>query len=166
MDKKGDTSQVFIYAITAVVAVMILLFGYKALGSIFKAQEDTANLQFKDAITNAVDKSSTFGKIDVLTFEIPGKYNILCFLGKDFTGNDEFKKDYPQAEDLKDSTDNVFIGDPDGNIDPFEVDAFEIGGNPKYDGVDSQGVLCFEAADGSVEIKFEGKGSKTKISAP
>ena len=172
MSKRGDASQVFVYTITAVVAAMVLIFGYKAIGTLSTGAKTAGMVKFKNTFSDTVDRNSGYGRIAIEEFDVPGKYVKLCLIHNKFTvkdkGADALLADYPEALDIAETSDNAFLADEQKSIDPFKVPNFEVG-NSKYrdqegDLVDLENAVCFDIVGGKAEVKFEGKGDKTLIS--
>lgn len=81
MNKKSQASEVLIYAISAIVVILILYFGYRGVSSFIKARESAEiekfKLQLKSDISNA---ALDYGSVKILTYDLPKKYNSICFV--------------------------------------------------------------------------------------
>ncbi|MCX8146931.1 MAG: hypothetical protein N3D84_00490 [Candidatus Woesearchaeota archaeon] len=168
--KKAEVpSSVFIYALTAVIIALILIFGYKSISKLISTTSQTETAQFITDIKNIILEYTSYGKNNIVKMKLPSTYNHLCFVATENPDNFDDSTDigysdyqnilkiYPAARDVAESAENVFIGKKGGEIIPFKVNNFRIENDLK--------MICFQA-DSAAVIKFriQGEGDKALIS--
>ena len=125
-------AMVFVYVMSAVIIAMILLFGYSTIGKLMQTTSITEITKFKTDMKNIVTEDTSYGKNDFVRIRIPAGYEELCFVKSNLDSSNEIVKKYPQALDIAESANNVFLGSTSGNIDSFAVSAFEIDQGSAY----------------------------------
>lgn len=159
MQKKGEIpSTVFIYAITAVIVGFILIFGYQSITKLGTTVSKTDTAKFKTELRNTMISDTSYGKNEVLNIGIPAGYVELCFVAADSLAGNDLLTRYPQAQDVAESADNAFLADEKGNLDPFKLNPFEIGGS-------DTAALCIRESNGNLRFRLEGKGRTVKVSS-
>lgn len=168
MKKKSQAEQVFVFMIAIILAALILLYGYKAIfgkEGLLTRTDQIALTNFESKISSSV-KSISYnpGDVRLMSFDVPSKFKKVCFLQLDYAGKTSAGICNNQAEDYnpiicnawKESGNkqNIFFV-PIADI-PISVSALVI----------ANGYLCVPVASGSISLKLEGLGDKTKISQP
>ncbi|MCX6706555.1 MAG: hypothetical protein NT001_00215 [Candidatus Woesearchaeota archaeon] len=155
--------MVFVYVMAAVIIAMILLFGYKAIGKLMETTSVTETAKFKVDLKNILTEDTTYGKNDFVRIRIPSGYEELCFVKSNLdSSNDavkEFLKRYPQALDIAESANNVFLGNSNGKIDSFSVSTFEIYPGSAY----GEDAFCVREQSGELKFRIEGMGDSALI---
>ncbi len=153
--KSQIPSTVFIYALAAIIIALILIFGYMAIGKLMTTSCETEKAKFKSDLKSVIEEDATYGKNTVIELSAPCNYEELCFVAKSEEGalSEDIKGRYPLAADVAESSDNVFLADIDGNIEPFEVGRFKIHGDAAY-----SPDLCVEEDMGEFRFRIKGEG--------
>ena len=165
MNKKGDASQVFIYAISAVVAAMVLIFGYKAIFTVSETGKTANTVAFKKDMADLINRNSGYGKLDIVEVSVPGTAKRLCFIEGDSAPASMIDK-YPEAQDIAESPDNAFIVDEKGNPDPFLVPNFNVDSADTFNSYAEEESICYKVMNGKASITFEGRGDMTVLKCP
>lgn len=160
IDKKAEAqNQVFIYILSIVVLSMILFFGYRAIMGFGKQTEQVGFIELRTQLQNSIKQiRSDYGSVSIKEFELPGKYNALCFAEPGSHIQIDNSK-YPLIRDsVEAGTDNNVFLFPDGT-ESFSVGTIDVD-------IEGKNFGCIEAAGSKVRIKLEGLGASTKISRP
>ncbi|HII71472.1 TPA: hypothetical protein HA265_01830 [Candidatus Woesearchaeota archaeon] len=82
--KKAQVAgQIFIYIIAIVVVGLIIAYGYSAIKSFSQKGEEVEYINLRTSIENSVKAiASDYGSIKRPDFDIPGKYEMVCFVEK------------------------------------------------------------------------------------
>ncbi|MBU0535797.1 MAG: hypothetical protein KKE20_02445 [Nanoarchaeota archaeon] len=153
-------ATVFVYALAAIIIAFIMIFGYKAIGTLGSTASKTETAKFKTDVKNIIIEDTSYGKNDFIKLGIPPGYEELCFvaavnvLSMEQNARDIISK-YPQAVDVAESPNNVFLADLEGDIDPFFVEAFRIDGD--------LAAVCVKQESGELRFRIQGKGDHALI---
>ncbi|MBW2996269.1 hypothetical protein KY332_03140 [Candidatus Woesearchaeota archaeon] len=159
--KAQIAGQVFIFILAAVLAILIITYGYRAIKSFTDRTSQIALVSFKNTLeselrTTASDPRSV-NKLDLV---IPGNFEKFCII------------------DLAKPPSNE-ICSPGPNYNPFICDAWQ---NPSYPDpenaffipmtpmklptieIDPPGYLCPIPSKNKISLRLEGKGDRAKVS--
>ncbi|MFW5746212.1 MAG: hypothetical protein ACOCWQ_01535 [Nanoarchaeota archaeon] len=164
--KKGfDANQIFVFVLAIVIVGLVLLFGTKA---IMRWQSDMQNVEyirFKTNVQNAIDDvAADYGSVKQKTFNLPGQYKKVCFVGFPKPANIRSTSMIDGEEqplmvyEWEEKTANVFLIDSTVEKSFLEskitIDPEQSNGN----------YLCFKDISGSIRVRLEGIGRTVKIS--
>lgn len=173
--RKAQMNQVFTYIIALFVFVLILLYGYKAIGSFLSKGEEVQLVQFKNTLVNEVKKKqSDYGSVTVFSekrpLNLPPGYNQICFIDQskqpDF--NSEFCKiDTATCQLWSDNlqqgirlNENTFLIKEDRSIE----------GNTLLQSIklkdknnNELSSLCIDPKGNRIDLRLEGKGSYVEL---
>jgi hypothetical protein len=155
--KKGQIiGQVFIYVITILVFGIVLLYGYKAIGSMSKKADQVMLIQLKKDIADAVEKTD-YGSVLKYELTLPGKYNEVCFIDLPDDANIVMNSDYPLVYDswIDKVSANMFLIQDKGTIESSYIGNIIID-DPNY--------FCTKGIQGKLSVRLEGKGTKVRLS--
>jgi hypothetical protein len=180
--KKGQIQQVFIYAMVLIVAALVVLIGYKAIGGFMKKGCDAGQKTFANDLEGYVKNYITYGSAKKEQLSVPCGYAKLCFADAGLinnktdkiTGNEKtisFDLNKPFSEEAKiiESSvnsgikENVFlvksdVADPIAFLEEIKIDIDTNG-----DGI-NENIICINATTGFFFIGFEGLGKQVKLS--
>lgn len=180
MRKKAQTaSQIFIYIMSMLIVLLILVYGYKAISG-FNKQSDTIVLaEFKTSITGVVDEvRAEWGSVRTREIRVPSEYEGVCFVVPDTSIAENVFEDALNLDSNlpnlginlvvdsateEGSRDNVFL--VGSSIQPFFLGDDE-SGSSYIDVPGDQGdpqALCMDAVGGKIKIRVTGKGKKAYI---
>lgn len=164
MAKRGQLgSEAFVYALTVVVVGVILVMGYRYLGSSRKVIDKGELLQFQNKLeADAKSVGREYGTFKKISYLVPRNLNEVCFVDtgkKDQVLSSKLIAYYPLVMDSLTSNTSknlFFIGYAD--IHSSEIGNFNINHYPYMN--------CFHSKNNKVEIGLEGLGGgKAKIVA-
>ena len=164
--KKGQIiGQVFVLMLASIIFILILVYGYRAIGQFSKRSEQVALLDFENDLKNGVKGISLdFGSVKRLDLSVPRKHRTICvFCSPDFESdwsgcknNNNFQNFRSQhvlfSETWDGGSQNVFLL-PLAET-PIIVDRVEV----------QDMAFCTEIIEGKVSFKLEGKGDRTLVS--
>jgi hypothetical protein len=162
-------SQLFIYLLAIIVIGFLLVFGTRAIMSLFSTVDEIDLLKFKtDIESNAKRIAPNYGKWEKFSFDVPREIEKVCFVeheGVDITAKqgaglcDDMHSDYHflMCNSWKDALSaNVFTVPfqslQGGSIYLGEV---QINGPDDY--------LCVPVVDGKLDLKLVGRGNSLLI---
>lgn len=159
--KKSQISgQVFIYILAAMLFVLILIWGVKAISDLKVKSEQAALIDLKTELSSAIKSVRSTADVKKRTLVLPSNFDKICFIDLNAYAeqNAGIKQESTMIYDSwKDRVrQNVFLlprGDFEMYIDKLEVN--EPGGKRW---------LCINAVNGQVSLRLEGKGDRTKVS--
>ena len=166
MKKKSQAEQVFVFMVAIILAALILLYGYKAIfgkEGLLKRTEQISLTNFESKISSSI-KSISYnpGDVRLMNFDVPSKYKKVCFVqlnypNKQSSGicqseNQNYNPVICNAWTTEGNKQNVFFV-PMADI-PIYVSTLEI----------TAGYLCVPVNSGTISLKLEGMGDRTKIS--
>jgi hypothetical protein len=162
--KKGQLSQVFIYIFAAILAVAIMLYGYRAIKGFGERTEQISLVRFKtDLEAELRQMASDYGSVKKAELSLSTKYSKVCFV--------DFTKPAGVVEDSKICT----PGNPDYN--PLGCDAWKdktqniflvpwtdfVIKTEKIKISEQDGAICIPNINGKIILRLEGLGDSTLI---
>lgn len=153
--KKGQVQQAFVFIISAIVIIIILLFGYKAIKGTAQAEESIGLLEFETELRNDIELiSSEYGTLQTKRYNLPPGYNEICFV--DLVNRDMGEIDKPiiKKSVQADLQENIFLFGQDKVPLILYVEDFGLAYAPYYE--------CIES-NANIEFKVEGKGNKALV---
>ncbi len=163
MNNKGmGIGQVFIFIISAITFALIMIFGYQSVSQFINSGEDVAFVQFKTGLENDVKKIYTeFGSVRIGEYDLPTKYEQICFVNMDAEYDSELCEMDPIAcsvwegsEGYESTEENVFLRP----VAPVKLKVYEITINDE-----GKNYLCLPIANGGFNLYMEGKGDHTSL---
>ena len=156
MNKKAQImGQVFIFILAALLFILILTYGYKAIAGFGEKSEQVALIEFQSKLENSIKSmKSDYGSVRKLELQLPSKYSETCIVA-DMTDTQaaNFESEHPRMYDAwLGGTQNVFLNPMSET--PIDVGDISI----------SSGYLCLDITAGMVVLRIEGLGRKTSIS--
>jgi len=171
MVRKGQIAgQVFIYIMALIVIGVIIIIGYKAIGT-FSSKTCTAEkVNFNSNIISLIEKYNSYGSVNIKSVNAPCDYDTICFVDSKHISFDNNGADFgfECAENpiIKNSAmngarQNIFAVSNDRTIAIGYSDLISLA-----DATETAGILCtcINQTAGNFKIKFSGKGSSTEIS--
>ena len=175
-NKKGQgIGQVFIFIIAAIVFILVMIFGYRAVSDFLHKGEQVEFVQFKTSLESSIKKIYTeYGSVRIKEFHVPGKFDQICFVDLDKRPTEEDLQALCQHDQLAcdvwreawvredkqgyiAADENVFMQPaPQGGVQ-IKVYKISIGGS-------NTGFLCENIINGIFSLKLEGKGDRTEVS--
>lgn len=154
--------HLFSYLFALFVAVLVLMFGYKAIFGVSDQIEQEKYALFRVTLENDISTISVkFGDMKHATYEVPRSVSEVCFYAPSDSSTDvddscKTLSDYPLVEDSVSAGagKNVFVL---GN----KLDAFKV----PYADTGICALRCFEAEKGHVSLLLRGASNATLISA-
>ncbi|MBU0665813.1 MAG: hypothetical protein ABIC91_01350 [Nanoarchaeota archaeon] len=157
--KKAQIQQTFIYILTIILVGIILLIGYKSIGSIMSKGCDVEKTTFKSDIKALVERYNSYGSLNREEMNAPCDYSKVCFVDANEVGVGTFTT---TNKIIKDSVNagieqNIFL------IKEGSPSITEPIGFSEAIKVDSK-IICINETNNKFKIQFEGTGKYTKIS--
>lgn len=155
--------QVFILILAAVIFILILVYGYRAISQFTKRSEQVALVDFENQFRNAVKAISLdFGSVKRLDLRVPAAHQEICVMctpGLGVAGCSQsqqsmidFQNDHPLLyESWQGGSQNVFLI-PLAET-PLLIDRLEVAG----------GAFCMPVAEGRVSLRLEGRGDRALV---
>ncbi|MBI4145006.1 hypothetical protein HY493_02265 [Candidatus Woesearchaeota archaeon] len=154
--------QVFILILAAVIFILILVYGYRAISQFTKRSEQVALVDFENQFRNAAKSISLdFGSVKRLDLRVPAAQEIcvMCTPGLDVAGCSpsqqsmvDFQQDHPLLyESWQGGSQNVFLI-PLAET-PLLIERIEAVG----------GAFCMPVVGGSVSLRLEGRGDRALV---
>jgi len=169
MKKAQIIGQVFVFIIAAILFTLVLLYGYKAIGTFGEQRKEIALIEFQDDLRAAISKVAVdYGSVKKFTMNVPSDFEEICFIdldkirgtgGQGGIGVKAFlANSHPLiANEINGGTSqNVFL-DPFPD-QPLRIPRISVGG-PNED----QGFLCLPNTRVGILLKLSGLGNKAKI---
>ncbi|MBT4935375.1 hypothetical protein HOL21_04430 [Candidatus Woesearchaeota archaeon] len=172
--------QVFIFIVAAITFALIMIFGYKAVTDFLDTGERVEFVQFKTDLEQSIKRIYTeYGAIRIDTFHTPLQYTQICFVNMEYDEDDLNSemarlctKD-PIACDAWEGYTNTVFDDVEANVfltplssEKIKVSRIEIFDRQNTDDEDDDelvGFHCVPINGGSFELKYMGRGDKTRI---
>ena len=159
---KGQGSEIFIYALTAVITVLLLIVGYKTIAGMKGSSDRISIVDFKSDFSRDLDLDSTFGTVKTHKYKVPLMFNEICLIDTNQTGAgvDIDRYEYPIIYDSwrHGARENVFLL-PNG--EPFQAS------NMTFGDTDGDRLanhhLCLQIQQGWFSVRFRGKGVVTMV---
>lgn len=160
--KKGQMiGQIFVFLLAAVVFMLIIFYGYKAIFGFQETQEEVSLVNLQSDLKNVVKTmSADYGSVRKKEFRLQG-YEKICFI--DLEKREQAAAGligYPIiANALEEETDqNVFLV-PMAKTE-IEIGKIKLKNKNKYD----EPFLCLPIERGRISLMFEGLGKYVGIS--
>ncbi|MBW3001730.1 hypothetical protein KY338_01050 [Candidatus Woesearchaeota archaeon] len=154
MNKKAQMiGQIFVFVVAAIIFILILTYGYKAISNFLARSEQVALIDFKSDLESAVEviKRST-KSVKKLELKLPKRYTELCIV------------DVNQCEALKASRPLIYSMCLAGSENVFLVPKQETPIFLPDISLPDPGFVCVPVASGNVVLRLEGLGKSTLIS--
>ena len=156
--KSQMIGQIFIYILSLILIGFILIYGYNAIVDFRERAKEVSFANFENDLSSMVEiVAPDTGTIKTESFEVPAGYGKVCFV-KSFPDFPTLSSTgYPLIENtinkkvkknvflIKEAPRSFFIG----NIEVIS---------------DDNKILCIDAVNGIIKIKFEGKGDNAVLS--
>ena len=163
--KSQIAGQVFIFILAAAMAILIIVYGYKAISSFTSRTEEIALINFKTGLQSEIRTiASDYGSVKKLELMLPQDFKEICFIDLDSAKTSAQKqstslcsgpKARPEVCDAwKNPTserENVFLIPSY----PIKVARIQL--------LDSD-FLCMTPIGNKLSLRLEGKGDRTYIS--
>jgi len=154
MNRKAQASEVLIYAISAIVVILILYFGYRGVSSFMKARESAELEKFKIQLKSDIQNAALdYGSLKILTYEIPQQYNSICLIDLKSVITNEIKNPIIKDSIETQSKNNAFLIGKE--TIGFEAGPLSIECKPYF--------LCINKTVGKIKLKLEGKGTSAML---
>jgi len=169
--KKAQLSQVFIYIFAAVLAVSIMLYGYRMIKGFGQRTEQIGLVRFKTDLESEIRQiASDYGSVKKVELTLPSKYIKVCFIDSTIT--------YETNPEVINNSEICKIEPGNPNFNPLGCDAWRSGTQniflvPWADfviktgkiKVDPEGdyALCIPTINNRITLRLEGLGDRTKI---
>jgi hypothetical protein len=168
MKKAQVVGQVFILILAALVFILILLYGYRAISSFGERSEQVALIDFETDLASEVETMSLkFGSVKRLDLTLPTRYREVCL----FCDPELTKKGLASCDPALSSA-QTFKQDNTLLFESWEGGAQNVFFRPLADtqilieNLEVQGVgNCTSVIDGRVSLRLEGKGDRTLVSS-
>ena len=184
MNKKAmGIGQVFIFIMAAITFSLIMIFGYKAIGSFLKSGEDVAFVQFKTDMESSIRKIYTeYDSVREKKFYLPGGYDRICFVDFEYNPDSNPQRVEAEINELCEidpiacgawrevlneeplyrhsaTAENVFLKPPAPvKLKTHKVSVYDSDGMSKIKGFHCQKIL-----NGNFAVTLIGKGDRTGI---
>ena len=158
-------SQVFIYIMGAIVIILVILFGFRALTGIRDNAQSISLINFRESLSSSITKLAVeYGSAAQREFAVPAGYNRVCIIDTDEEPGDTTKLDSNIILNYweGDTDENLFLIAPDGTVDAFFIgddenreDRLEIA-DPHF--------ICPEIVNGRITLFLQSLGDRVKLS--
>lgn len=163
MKKAQMIGQVFVFVLAAILFGLILLYGYKAIGTFGEQRREVALIEFQDDLRASVAKVAIdYGSVKKFVINVPADYDEVCFLDLDAIrskGVPDFIRDERPliANEIEGgSTQNIFLRPfPD---QPLQIPKIAVGGDNA-----AEGFLCIVNTRVGINLKLTGLGDRAKV---
>ena len=152
--KAQISGQIFIYVLAIIIAGLILLYGYRAIGTITKTGEEVALIDFKNQLEGDIEKLATdYGAIKTKSYILPSGTETICFVDSDAKTT---ATDYQIINDIVASgaRQNIFL------IPLLNIQIYAEGLKVDESGSKS---LCLTNQRGRITLRLEGRGDGTLV---
>lgn len=149
--KSQMLSQIFVFVMAAVVFILILTYGYRAISNFLSRSEQVALIDFKTDLESAVEViKRDYGSVKKVELSLPKRYTEVCIVDPEDPGR--LRQDRPlMYEAWQAGSENVFL------VPKQEAPIF-------LKDIEVDGYECMPVVYGQITLKIEGLGKKTKIS--
>lgn len=163
---KGEVQQVFVFIMLVLVAAVVLLLGYRFIGTLFITQCDVEDLELRDMVQDHVDAYSKYGTVKSATLPAACGATQLCVIDARafgepvdgiYPGDSDFS--YPELPTIQaylrvPSTppNNVFVNGDDG-LQSIQLWLPKLILNDTV-----TPVHCFNATSGYFRVRYTGQG--------
>lgn len=152
--------QVIVFVLAAIIFVLILGYGYRAIISFQEQGRQVALLDFKTELETAIESiSRDYGSVRTITLITPSEFTGLCIVDSQDAGR--LRDTHPLLYNAwRSGSENVFLLPITKQSFPIKLEHIEVYGT---DG--KRGFLCFENTR-SIKLRLEGMGDRTKVIMP
>ncbi len=150
--------QVFIFILAALVFVLILAYGYRAITGFLEQGEEVQLLDFRNELDSTIKMiRRDYGSVQRVDLRVPSRTEQVCFVSTnagDISGEQQqvLQQDYPLLYNAwATGSENVFLipRQPTPLLVP--------------DLLVESGYVCIPAISGRVSLRVEGTGSKARV---
>ncbi|MBW2986520.1 hypothetical protein KY333_04075 [Candidatus Woesearchaeota archaeon] len=154
-NKKAQmVGQIFVFVVAAIIFILILTYGYRAISSFLDRSEQVALIDFKSDLESSTEViKRDYGSVRKLNLRVPDKYQELCIVDVNNCDGLEASRPLLYSACLAGS-ENVFL------VPKQEMPIFLKDITIK----DSRGFVCVPIAGGNTVLRLEGLGKSTQIS--
>jgi len=153
--------QVFIFLLAAVIAILIIIYGYRAITGFTEKTQDITLLNFKTNLEREIRKmASEYGSVKRLDLNLPSNYDKFCIVDLDYqnkgntplctSSSKEFQPEICDTWTAPGNEYNAFLIP----INPIEVPDVQI----------NNGYICPTVRGNEISLRLEGLGDQTKVS--
>lgn len=146
--------QVFIFVIAAIIFILILTYGYKAISNFLARSEQVALIDFKSGLESSIEViKRDYGSVRKLDLSLPKRYTELCIV--DVNNCEPLQQSRPLLySTCLAGSENVIL------VPKQETPIFL----PDISIKDPRGYVCVPVAQGTATLRLEGLGKSTQIS--
>lgn len=150
--------QVIVFVLSAIIFVLILGYGYRAITSFQEQGRQVALIEFKTELETAVETiSRNYGSVRTITLSIPNGFTGLCIVDAQEPGN--LQTAHPLLYNAwRSGSENVFLLPITKQSVPIKIENIEVYNE------NEKGFLCVENTK-NIKIQLEGMGDRAKIMA-
>jgi len=143
--------QIFIFILAAILFVLIITYGYRAINDFLQRSEQVTLIGFKEELKSGIERiKRDYGSVRKLELQVPKRYNEVCIVDPDCDPSLESFNPIMYNACLT-GTENIFLV-PKQETPIFVPDI-------KVDG----GYLCVPTS-GVVTLRLEGLGKTARVS--
>ena len=144
--------QIFIFILAAVLFILILTYGYRAINTFLQRSEQVTLIEFKEELQSGIERiKRDYGSVRKLQLKVPRRYTEVCIV--DPSCPDELQAIQPLMYNAcLTGTENVFLV-PKQETPIFVSDV--VVDRPRY--------LCITTS-GVITLRLEGLGKKARVS--
>ncbi len=154
MNKKAQMiGQIFVFVVAAIIFILILTYGYKAISNFLARSEQVALIDFKADLESSVEViKRDYGSVRKVELRLPKRYTEVCIV--DVKRCESLEQARPLMYSLCIAgSENVFLV-PKQETPIFLADI----------SVPDPGYVCVPVANGNIALRLEGLGKSTEIS--
>ncbi len=151
--KRGQMlGQIFIFILAAILFVLVLTYGYRAISNFLERSEQVTLIEFKERLQSGIERiKRDYGSVRKIELQVPKKYTDVCFVDPRCPESLQFE--YPVMYNAcLTGTENIFLV-PQQETPIFVGDIV----------IDSPGYICIPTS-GMVTLRLEGLGRTARIS--
>ena len=154
--RKGQMiGQIFVFVVAAIIFILILMYGYKAISNFLQRSEQVALIDFKSDLESSVEViKRDYGSVRKIELRLPKKYTELCIVDVNNCAGFEAEQPLMYAACLAGS-ENVFLVPKQET--PIFLPDISI---PE----DDDGIVCTPVVHGTAVLRLKGLGKSTEIS--
>jgi hypothetical protein len=157
MEKRGVSTEPFIYILTILIIAFVAIFGFRSFNDVKDTADFTSLSKFVNDLQNEVDRYSNFdiGSEKRVKISLPGEVEEICFVNKNEIN-----------QDIDDELKNIFEANEKDNMYVLPLDSFPAPAPDfkidKLDISEEINPLCFET-EGFLNAVIETKVRDNKI---
>ncbi|MBW2989102.1 hypothetical protein KY358_02155 [Candidatus Woesearchaeota archaeon] len=146
----------FVYLISLFVLAMVLLFGYKAMGSAQRKKDQALLIRFKSQLTSDIRAlKGDYGSLRTKFYDLPSGFDELCFVDlQDVDTSYILEKPLIKDSVTSGINENIFLIGK-GRIENIFVEGLALTNFPYF--------VCLRPNSGRIKLKIEGSGDKASI---